>query len=131
MADFNIDEMIEKIKTGANKVTKNAEKFTKTASAKVGNMTREAKLKYALKDVEDRIDEAYMEIGKAVYYNFKNNEDEAEHYEIFGKIDALTEEATEIKETIASIRNSAVCPSCSGFVNEDDVYCSKCGAKLK
>ncbi|MBP3359733.1 MAG: zinc ribbon domain-containing protein [Clostridia bacterium] len=131
MAEFNMDDMFDKIKTSAAKVSREAERLTKSAASKVESKTQEAKLKYAIRELEDKMRACYAAIGEAVYESFRNSEEPGDFSEMFGRLDALREEADEIKEQLAAVSGCVVCPECGAGVSAEDAFCSKCGANIK
>ena len=133
MADFNMDEMIEKIKSGAVKVSKEAGRITKNAASRVETMTTDAKLKYAIRELEEKMQENFRQIGEAVYNSFKNGDEPEDFFEAFGRLDAIEEEIGELREriSVAGAAQTGICPCCGRSTSVDDLFCSKCGAVLK
>lgn len=126
-----MDDMFDKIKTSAVKVSREAERLTKTAASKVESKTQEAKLKYAVRELEEKMRACYATIGEAVYESFRNSEEPGDFSEMFGRLDALREEAEEMKERLSSVSGCVVCPECGATAGAEDVFCSKCGARMK
>lgn len=131
MADFDFDNMINKLKTNAVKVTKEAGKITKDAINTVENKTQEAKLLYSVQSFEKRLDRQFAAIGSSVYNSFKNGEEQEDFSELFGRIDALKDEIEELKQRIASKKNTVICKECNAYIDTEDAFCPKCGAKVK
>ena len=131
MADFNMDEMLEKIKSGAVKVSKEAGRLTKNAASKVETMTSDVKLKYAIRELEEKMNDSFRQIGEAVYNSFKKGEEPDDFFELFGRLDAIEEEIEELRLRVSVTASSGVCPCCGRSITEEDMFCSKCGAALK
>ena len=131
MADFNVDDMFDKIKSGVVNASKSAGDFAKNAATKLDNKTQEAKFRFTARELESKLNGYYCSIGKAVYKAYTNGEEAEDFSETFGRIDAVKEEIELLKSRIADMNDSAVCTSCGAYVGKDDVYCPKCGMKLK
>ncbi len=131
MADFNVDDMFDKIKNGAFRVSKSAGNFAKTAASRLDSKTQETKLKFSARELENKLDGYYISIGKAVYEAYNNNSEAEDFSETFGRIDALKEELDALKGRIADLSDTAVCDRCGAFIGKDDAFCPKCGAKIK
>lgn len=130
MSDFTLENVLDTIKSGAVRVSKEAGKLTKTAASTVEAKTKEAKLAYSLHKLEERVDDQFNAIGESIYRSFKEGSEYEDFSEIFGRIDALNDEIDELRTKIANIKKSDICPNCNAFINTDK-FCSKCGAKLK
>ncbi len=130
MSDFNLENVLDTIKSGVVKVSKEAGKLTKNAATTVEAKTKEAKLVYSLHKLEERVNDQFNAIGKSVYLSFKDETEYEDFSEIFGRIDALNDEINELRTKIANIKKSDICPNCNAFINTDK-FCSKCGAELK
>ncbi len=129
MAD--VDDFFKSFKENASKLTKACESVTKDAVSAVGNKTKEAKLRYSMHEVKERIQNNYAEIGKSVYESFKTGNPEEDFSVIFGRIDALNDELEEIKQRLYEECNVEICSDCGAFVASKDAFCHKCGAKVK
>ena len=105
MADLNLDNLIDKIKTGASKASKEAVKITKNAATAVETKTRQLKLQHSLHSLEERLENHFSAIGESVYKSFRSDEEQEDFSELFGKIDALTEEIAELKNRIENMKN--------------------------
>ncbi|MGN0106065.1 MAG: hypothetical protein ACI4A5_00025, partial [Hominilimicola sp.] len=80
----------------------------------------------------DKINDIYAEIGKAVYEKYTDTNDVCCDFvaEKCGKIDALSEEIAELKEQLAQLKETVRCSRCGAYNHADDAYCAKCGVKL-
>lgn len=127
-----MDEMFEKIKEGVIKAKDGAEKFTKVAVKKTTDVVSQTKLNYAVSEVEDKIKQIKIELGETLYAEHKNGAGfEGEILERCEKIDKLNEEINTLKEKIAELKNAVICSSCGEYNGSGNVFCAKCGAKLK
>ena len=127
-----MDEFVEKLKQGANKVFGNAEKFTTAAVDKASNMVEQTKLNYAIKVNEEKVKDILAELGKSVYEEYCNGSEFPDDMnEKMQTIDTLKEEIAEMKAKIADMNNTTVCGSCGAYNHNDNIFCSQCGEKIK
>ena len=127
-----MEEMFDKIKEQAYKAKDGAVKLTKTVIGKTNNVVSQTKVKFAISETEDKIKEIYCEMGKYAYERYKDSGNCCDGVaEKCGKVDALREELSELKEQLAELKETVRCPKCGGYNHTDDIYCSKCGEKLR
>lgn len=131
MADYNFDDVMDIIKSGAAKVSKEAGKFTKTAASAVGNKTQEMKLRYSLSELEERLNAQFAAIGSSVYTSFKTGTEQEDFSELFGRIDALNDEIEVMRNKLSDVTNTVRCESCDNYVSSSHTFCPECGAKMK
>lgn len=127
-----MDEFVEKIKKSAAKVFDEAEKFTNAAVAKTGGIVNKTKLNYAIGASEGKIRDILAEVGRSVYDEFKDGgEFPPEIDERLKAVDILYDEIAELRAKIADMQNSIICPACSAYNDVENIYCSKCGVKMR
>ena len=127
-----MEEVFDKIKEKAYKAKDGAVKLTKNVIDKTNNVVNQTKLKFAISETENKIEDIYAEIGKVVYEKYVDTNEACCDFvaEKCGKIDALKEEAADLKEQLAQLKETVKCSACGAYNSAEDVYCSKCGAKL-
>lgn len=126
-----MEEVFDKIREQANKAKDGAVKITKTVIDKTNNVVNQTKLKLAIAETKEKIEDVYTDIGKAVYEKYLTDGEIADYVsEKCSKIDALSEEAAELSERLSELKENVKCQSCGAYNHSDDVYCSKCGEKL-
>ena len=127
-----MEEVFDKIKVQASKAKDGAVKLTKIVIDKTNNVVNQTKLKYAINETEDKISEIYAEIGKAIYDGRESDTDISDVIsEKCDKIDSLQAEVSELKEQLAQLKETVKCSECGAYNHADDLYCSKCGQKLR
>lgn len=127
-----MDEVFDKIKEQAYKAKDGAVKLTKTVIDKTNNVVNQTKLRFAISETKEKIEDVYTEIGKTVYEKYQNDGEICDCViEKCGKIDALSDELAELKENLAELKENVKCSECGSYNHSDDVYCSKCGTKLE
>ena len=100
-----MEEVFDKIKVQANRAKDEAKKWTKNVIDKTNNVVNQTKLKFAINETKDKINEIYAEIGKTVYEEIEvgGNIGDAVR-EKCEKIDALQIELGELKEQLAELK---------------------------
>lgn len=126
----NFDDLLKKFSDGVSKAGEAAKVITNKTVSKVETMTREAKIRYAIHETEERMAQNYTAIGEIVYNSYRTGYDE-NYGEYLGRLDALYEEIQDLKNQLKEECNLHVCPDCDTPVKKGDSYCPKCGAKMK
>ena len=106
-------------------------KKTTEATSKI---TKETKLKLKMNDNKNKISDLYEEIGKKVYEKHVREENiniKEELKEQCEKIDALSKEIEEARKEILKLNKKRQCPKCYAEIEEEALFCSKCGYKLE
>ncbi|MBQ7974308.1 MAG: zinc ribbon domain-containing protein [Clostridia bacterium] len=129
MSDFN--DIIKQFREGADKLGETVGNAAKTAVAKVENKTKEAKIRFSIREAEERIKANFEAIGESVYKSYKSGSEPEDFSAQFGKLDALEDEITGLKEQLCSECNLKICPECNEAVKKSDAYCPRCGVKIK
>lgn len=125
-----VDDIFKNFKENASKLTKACENVTKSAVSVVENKTKEAKIRYSMHEIKERIQNNYAAIGESVYSNFKNKNQSEDFSVIFGRLDALNEELEELEIRLCEECNLQICPDCGAYVSAKDAFCHKCGAQV-
>ncbi len=127
-----MNDVFDKIRDGALKAKDEAGKLTKVAVKKTSNVVSKAKLTYAVSETEGKIDQLFAELGRILYNEYKNGAEFPENIsQICQQAEKLYEEIDATKDQIAKIKNAVVCPACGEYNHEENVFCSKCGKRLK
>lgn len=125
-----VDDIFNSFKENASKLTKACETVTKNAVSAVESKTKEAKIRYSMHEIKERIESNYAAVGESVYHSFKNGKHSQDFSEIFGRLDALNEELEELGQRLYEECNLQICPECSAYVSTKDAFCHKCGAQV-
>ncbi|MEG1886630.1 MAG: zinc-ribbon domain-containing protein [Oscillospiraceae bacterium] len=100
---------------------------------KTGEIVNVGKLKINLSSATSALSQNYEELGKAQYEVMqKSGEEPNEEIQgIVTEIGFRRSQIEELKKQIAECKGSVICKDC-GAVNDDEaLYCSKCGQRLK
>ena len=106
----------------------------KKTSEATSKITKETKLKLKINDNKNKIENIYEEIGKIVYEKHVREENisiKEELQEECSKIDELSKEIEVARKEILRLNNKRQCPKCYAEIENEAVYCSKCGQKLE
>jgi uncharacterized membrane protein YvbJ len=104
----------------------------KSTAKKSEELIEIGKVKAKIRDAENEIEKAKMQIGEAAYKRFKEGEStfpEAE--EMGGKIDGILDDIKGLEEKILRLRHVRACPGCGDEVEDTVAFCSKCGHKFE
>ncbi|MBQ8822211.1 MAG: zinc-ribbon domain-containing protein [Lachnospiraceae bacterium] len=102
---------------------------SKDVAKKAKEVAEIANLNSQVTTKESTIKSTYVEIGKYVYENLKEDAP-AEIAEKFAAIDGLMAEIAEMKKTIQELKGVQVCPSCGKDVETGAAFCPGCGNKM-
>jgi ribosomal protein L40E len=107
----------------------------KNAADFAGKMTSElveiSKLRFVAADLQNKINNEYLELGILVFNGEKNGEDCKDGITTKSTvIEDLYHELAKTNEKIAELRRMKKCIVCNFANPEDANFCLKCGAKL-
>lgn len=126
-----MDNIIENIKKGMQTAKTEAGKLTKVVMDKTNSLVDSTKLTLAKNSTENKLNELYSQIGKAVYEEYRNGaEFDGEIGVNCVEIDKFRSELDDLNEQLAELKNIVECPDCGQACSKDSDYCPKCGTKL-
>ena len=79
---------------------------------------------------EEKKQSVYLEIGK-LYFIKHSTDPEPEFKPLVDELVAASGKIAELDQRLNALKNGPICPECGMPVNEDSVFCSSCGARLK
>ena len=112
-------------------VKKVVKKTTKDVVKVSGDAVEFTKLKFKIADLNDKINDAYIAIGKEMYKSSIGEEIDSEFVE--EKCECITQmniQINPLEQELAVVTNRKACPRCSTKNNTDSTFCSKCGEKF-
>ena len=98
-------------------------------SQKVADFTGIAKLNMEIRNREETIRKQYLEIGKQ-YFDL-HKDDEEPFFEEISVIKEKQQEILQLEMEIAAIKGQKKCPNCGILLEQDSIFCRKCGAKYE
>ncbi len=126
-----MEDLFEKLKSGAAEFKRGAKKVTKQVVRKTNDAVSQTKLSFAINETENKISEIYEEMGRGVYRDYlKNGETSESMKECCAQVDKLLAEVDDLKEKVAELKQSVKCPGCGEYNKNGSLYCSKCGTGL-
>ena len=127
-----MNDILNQLRQGAEKIFSNAEHITKNAVKKTKDTIDQTKLKYAISETEDKIKDILAEMGEKIYSEYKNGSEFDESLtEKCKLIASLYEEIDDLKAKVAELNDSVVCPVCGSMMSKDAFFCPKCGSRRK
>ena len=99
------------------------------AAEKLSNAAEISDLTKVISDEETSIEQDYYEIGK-LYYEQNSDKTDGELGELVSKVNASNKKIKESKLKIGTLMGYTFCECCGEQVDEDDLYCNNCGAKM-
>ncbi len=114
---------------------KNISKTFRETMGTVGKKTDEfveiQKIRNRQGQLESRIENNYQEIGRKIYWRFRNGEAFDEQLaELCREIMRMEKEVEACKEQVAEKKGQTICPSCGAGVPKEASFCMYCGAPL-
>lgn len=102
---------------------------SKEAAGKVKDITGVLQLKSKLSAEKDKINKAYITLGKA-YYEAHEAAQEEKFAEEFKTIAVGLVRMAELEDEIAELEGTRTCAECGAKVERNAAFCSKCGAAM-
>lgn len=106
----------------------------KKTTETTGKIAKEAKLKLKISESKSKVSDLYEEIGKKVYEMHIREEkiDIKNDLELeCAKLDELCREIEDARLEILKLNQKHLCSKCSAELEDDVLFCPKCGEKQK
>ena len=129
MADFNWSDFFDSIKN--TNWRDKTEKLVKNIARKTENTVDRAKLQYAQRNINAKMDEAFIDLGKYIYNEFSDEDIEGPVKDKCMHIKELHKEMKALNDEMAALKNSVLCDECGAYNSVGNKYCGVCGASLK
>lgn len=114
---------------------KNLSKTFRETMGTVGKKTDEfveiQKIRSRQGQLESRIENSYLEIGRKIYCRYRNGEAFDEQTAgLCQEILHMEKEIAVCKEQVAEKKGMTICPSCGASVSRESSFCMYCGAPV-
>lgn len=102
----------------------------KVAAKKAKDITGALQLRAQISTEKDKVNDAYIKLGKAYYDKHPVSEEEgfADEFEI---IRAGLIKIAELEDQICELEGNRVCAECGAKLDKGAMFCSKCGASVE
>lgn len=102
---------------------------SREAATKVRDLTEILQLKSRLSSEKEKVNKAYINLGKA-YYDRHEASAEEEYPEDFDTIRSGLLKISELEEEIISLEGTRICAECGAKVEKGAAFCGRCGAQM-
>ncbi len=102
----------------------------KEAVNKARDLTDVIKLKTQLAGEKNKLNETFQMIGRQYYETYKGKETDEAFQSAFLSVEASKKRISSLEEEICSMEGCRTCPECGAKLNQEDIFCGKCGAKM-
>lgn len=127
-----MSDIFDTIRFGAGKAKNGAVNLGKQVVDKTNGFVSLAKIKFAISEEKNKINEIYADIGRTVYDNYtKGDYVEEEIREFCENIDKHSEELMTLQKRAEEAGGGIKCHECGENNRKDSSFCSKCGTPIK
>ncbi|MCI8611604.1 MAG: hypothetical protein HFE66_06775 [Clostridiales bacterium] len=113
-------------------IAKSAKDAAAYTVKKTEELTSIAKIKMSIRGEENNLDKCFSEIGSLYYAYQRQGEDHtSEIAALLMEADQVREKIKCLRDSLAKLQKSVICPGCSAQVTTEYDFCPLCGAKLK
>lgn len=102
----------------------------KEAVNKARDLTDVIKLKTQLAGEKNKLNETFQMIGRQYYETYKGKEPDETFQSAFLSVEASKKRISSLEEEICSMEGCRICPECGAKLNQEDIFCGKCGTKM-
>lgn len=118
---MNFDDLLYAVKDVADVATKKTEEVVGIS-----------KLKLEICKVEREIQDLYSKIGQSTYQSRKDSCKNEEYIDsLCDRVEDKLQYLNELKIEIADKKDKVICCNCNQQNEKENIYCKRCGSKLK
>ena len=129
--DDKVKDLLERIRGAADVAADAAADTARIAGRKAGQLVDVAKLNVQLFDLNGEFNDILRQLGQVMYDTHLGKETEGEALTaLLARADDLAARSEELKDRIAALRQTQVCPLCGASCGKEDKFCRRCGAAL-
>lgn len=124
MSEISFDDMFDALKN-------NTKRISKKIVNKANETVETAKIKYAISETEEKINDYKALIGGIIYNEYLKSKDfEGQIGEYCKAIENFYDDIEIMEKKMAEIKSSVRCANCGAFNSADKNFCATCGDKL-
>ena len=105
-------------------------KVGEAAAEKTKEVAEFTKLNAKILDVQNKLDKAYIEVGKK-YLELNPANDVEDMKDVVDAVYALEDQLKVLRKQLQDLKGNVKCDVCGTGCATDAAFCSKCGAELK
>ena len=101
------------------------------AYKKTGEVLSAEKIKFNISSLKSKREKAYAKLGKSFFEGLGetvalNDQDKA----VYDEIVELNTKIEDLTNELNFVKSNRLCPRCGAVIDENAVFCSKCGEKI-
>ena len=129
--DDKVQELLECIREGAATASVAAADTARLAGKKAGQLVDAAKLNVQLFELSSDFNDILRQLGQVMYDTHTGAEASGETVSrLLAQADEVAQRREQVRERIAALRQSRICPHCGGTCGQEDKFCRGCGGAL-
>ena len=107
-------------------------KTANKAYEKSNQLIEITKLNFSISEAEAVADKHFKLLGMKLYEEYQSGKEVSEDIQkVCRQIDQKYQEAEELREKLAQVKNEKKCPKCKTENSQDNNYCMRCGERLE
>ncbi len=127
-----VNERMDGIMALWDDIAKSAKDAAAYTVKKTEELTSIAKIKMSIRSEENNLEKCFAEIGSLYYVYQRQGEDHtSEIAALLMEADQAKEKIHCLRDSLAKLQKSVICPGCSAQVTTEYAYCPLCGTKLR
>ena len=101
------------------------------AYKKTGEVLSAEKIKFGISSLKTKREKLYAKLGKNYFDSLTETADLGdENKAIYDEIVQINTKIEDLSNELNFVKSNRLCPSCGAVIDENAVFCSKCGAKI-
>ncbi|WP_308698559.1 zinc ribbon domain-containing protein [uncultured Thomasclavelia sp.] len=110
-------------------LSKKLGKTGQDALQKTKDLAETAKLYSQISDLENKINNCFIALGKEYFNKYKDN-DTSEFIILLNEIKQYYININNCNEDIRKIKGEIICPKCNKTIKKESTFCSNCGEQI-
>lgn len=118
------------MKVNFEDIGKKISEGSKSAVKKTKTVTETMKIKNKLAEEEDTLETLYVELGER-YFKLFSDKPGDEFTKLCAAIKNSKHKIEELSKELNGLKGIKTCKECGSEIGDNEIYCKKCGAKIK